>query len=75
MQNNFIILFKLFSIGDSFKFNATQKNATDLVTRQHDSRENVKEFVVTSPHVMPRQIISRIANANCEREREHVTRT
>ena len=24
MQNNFIILFKLFSIGDSFKFKATQ---------------------------------------------------
>ena len=25
MQNIFIILFKLFSIGDSFKFNATQE--------------------------------------------------
>ena len=25
MQNNFIILFKLFSIDDSFKFNATQE--------------------------------------------------
>ena len=25
MQNNFIILFKLFSIGDLFKFNATQE--------------------------------------------------
>ena len=48
---------------------------TDLVTRQHDSRENVKEFVVTSSHVMQRPIVSRIANANREREREHVTRT
>ena len=36
---------------------------------------NVKEFIVTSPHVMPRPIVSRIANANREREREHVTRT
>ena len=30
---------------------------------------------MTSPHVMPRPIVSRIANANREREREHVTRT
>ena len=43
--------------------------------RQHDSRENVKEFIVTSPHIMPRPIVSRIANANREREREHITRT
>ena len=71
----FIILFKLFSIGDLFKSKATQENATDLVTRQHDSRENVKEFIVTSPHVMPRPIISRIANANRARECEHITRT
>ena len=70
MQNNFYYFIKSFSIGDSFKFNATQlvthlnfmrlKNATDLVTRQHDSRENVKEFVVTSPHVMPRPNVSRL---------------
>ena len=59
MQNNFLFyLFKLFSIGDSFKFNATQRNATDLVTHQHDSRENAKEFIVMSPHVMPRPIVS-----------------
>ena len=43
--------------------------------RQHDSRESVKEFIVTSSHIMPRPIVSRIANANREREREHVTRT
>ena len=67
-------LFQLFSIGDSFKFNATQK-ATDLVTRQCYSRENAKEFVVTSPHVMPHPIVSRITNANPKREREHETRT
>ena len=43
--------------------------------RQHDSRESVKEFIVTSSHVMPRPIVSRIVNANRERECEHVTRT
>ena len=43
--------------------------------RQHDSHENVKEFIVTSSHVMPRRIISQIANVNREREREHVTQT
>ena len=52
------ILFELFSIGDSFKFKATE--ATDLVTRQRDSRDNVKEFIVTSPHITPRPIISRL---------------
>ena len=43
--------------------------------RQHDSHENAKEFVVTSLHVMPRPIVLQIANANCEREHEHVMRT
>ena len=43
--------------------------------RQRDSRENTKEFVVTSPHVMPRPIVSRIVNANPKCEREHVMRT
>ena len=45
--------------------------------RQHDSCENVKEFIMTSPHIMPRPIVSQIANANREHEceREHVTRT
>ena len=47
----------------------------DLVTRQRDSRKSVKEFIVMSSHVMPRPIVSRIANANREREREHITRT
>ena len=46
------------------------RNATDLVTRQHDSRENVKEFIVTSPHIMPRPIVSRLEtrtlNSRCE---------
>ena len=71
MQNNFILLyFKLFSIGDSFKF-----KATDLVTRQRDSRENVKEFVMTSPHVMPHPIVSGIVNMNPKCECKHVMRT
>ena len=48
---------------------------TDLVTRQCDSRENVKEFIVTSPHVMPHPIISRIANANPKCQGKHVTQT
>ena len=43
--------------------------------RQRDLRENAKEFIVTSPHIMPRPIVSRIANANPKREREHETRT
>ena len=38
--------------------------------RQHDSCENVKEFVMTSPHVMPCPIVSQIANANLECECE-----
>ena len=41
---------------------------TDLVMRQCDSRENVKDFVVMSPHVMPHPIISRIVNANLKCE-------
>ena len=52
----FIILFKLFSIGDSFKFKVTRE--TDLVMHQCYSCENVEEFIVTSPHVMPHPIIS-----------------
>ena len=48
---------------------------TDLVTYQRDSRENVKEFIMTSPHVMPCLIISQIMNANlkCECEPEMQT--
>ena len=30
----------------------------DLVMYQRDSCENVKEFVMTSPHIMPRAIVS-----------------
>ena len=37
---------------------------------QHDSRENMKEFVVTSPHIIPRPIVSQIMNANHEHEPE-----
>ena len=45
---------------------------TDLVMYECDSHENVKEFVMTSPHIMPHPIISRIANANlkCEHKPE-----
>ena len=39
---------------------------------QCDSRENVKEFVMTSPHVMPHPIVSQITNANLKHELEHV---
>ena len=35
---------------------------------QHDSFENMKEFIVTSPHVMPHPIVSRIMNANPKHE-------
>ena len=48
---------------------------TDLVTRHCYSHENTKEFVMMSPHVMPRPIVSRIANMNLKFEREHRTRT
>ena len=41
--------------------------------RQRESCENAKEFVVTSPHVLPHPIISRIVNVNPKREREHDT--
>ena len=30
---------------------------------------------MTSPHIMPHPIVSRLANANRERERKHVTQT
>ena len=40
---------------------------------QRDSYENMKEFVMTSPHVMPHPIISQIVNANPKHECEHVT--
>ena len=46
---------------------------TDLVTCQCDSHENVKEFIVTSPHVMPCPIVSQIVNANPKREHEPET--
>ena len=38
---------------------------------QHDSQENAKEFIVTSPHVMPCPIVSRIVNANHECKHNH----
>ena len=75
MQNNFYFIYlNCFLLATHLNLKRLKK-ATDLVTRQHDSREKVKEFIVTSSHVMPRRIVSRIANANREREREHVTRT
>ena len=39
---------------------------------QCDSHENMKEFIVMSPHVMPHPIVSQIVNTNpkCEREPE-----
>ena len=37
---------------------------------QHDSHENAKEFVMTSPHIMPCPIVSQIANTNNEHECE-----
>ena len=40
---------------------------------QQDSHENVKEFIVMSPHVMPHPIMSRIVNANSEHEPEPKT--
>ena len=36
-----------------------EPDSTDMsVPREHDARENVKEFVVMSPHIMPRRIVS-----------------
>ena len=54
-------------------------NTTDLVTRQRDSRENVKEFVMTSPHLMHVQsyhesqmrTVNVNANPKCEPKNEH----
>ena len=43
---------------------------TDLVMRQRDSHENMKEFIMTSPHIMPHPIVSRIMNMNLKHERE-----
>ena len=57
----FIILFKLFSICNSFEFKVIQiyrSSMTDLVMCQCESHENVKESFVTSPHVMPHPIVS-----------------
>ena len=68
-----IIFFKLFSIGNSFEFKATPETRLILVTYQRDSCENMKEFVLTSPHVMPHPIVSQIANANPKRECKHET--
>ena len=39
--------------------------------RQWYSRENVKEFIVMSPHVMQHPIVSQIMNANLKREWEY----
>ena len=54
----FIISFKLFSICNSFESKVTQEARLILVTCQHDSHENVKEFIMMSPHVMPHPIVS-----------------
>ena len=57
----FIVLFKLFSICHSFELKVTQiyrSSTTDLVMCQYESHENVKEYFMTSPHVMPHPIIS-----------------
>ena len=76
MQNNFYLFYSnCFLLATHLNLKRDSRNATDLVTRRRDSSKNAKEFIVTSPHVMPRPIVSRIANANREREREHVTRT
>ena len=64
MQNNFFILFKLFSIGDSFEFKVTCEMRRILVMSHCDSCENMKEFIVMSPHVMPCPIVSQIMNMN-----------
>ena len=65
----FTILFKWFSICNSFEFKATQiywSSMTDLVMCQCESYENVKELLMMSPHVMPHPIVSQIANVNCK---------
>ena len=54
-------LFKMFSICNSFEFKASQINrssATDLVMCQCESHENMKEFFMMSPHIMPHPIVS-----------------
>ena len=43
---------------------------TDLVTCQCESCENMKEFFVTSPHIMPCPIVSQITNANHKMEHD-----
>ena len=48
---------------------------TDLVMRQRDSHENVKEFVMTSLHIMPRPFVSQIMNANLKHEDKPETQT
>ena len=67
------MLFNLFSICSSFEFKATQiyrSSATDLAMYQHESHENVEEFFMMSPHVMPHLIISQIMNANHKHEHD-----
>ena len=63
----------MFSICNSFEFKVTQiyrSSMTDLVTCQHESRENVEEFFMTSPYIMPHPIISQIINANHKHEHD-----
>ena len=71
----FIILFKLFSIGDSFEFKVTCEMRLILVMSHCDSCENMKEFIMMSPHVMPCPIISQIMNMNPKWECEPEMRT
>ena len=49
----FFMLFKLFSTCNSFEFKVTEETQC-----QCDSCENMKEFVMMSPHVTPHPIIS-----------------
>ena len=38
--------------------------------RQRDSPENAKEFIVTSPHVTPHPIVSRLESRTLNSQRE-----
>ena len=57
-KNNY--LFKLFSLLNK----SDSRSTTDLVMYQCDSHENMKDFIMTSPHVIPHPILSQIVNVN-----------
>ena len=49
MQNNFLLFYlNCFLLATHLNLKCDSRNATDLVTRQYDSCENAKEFVMTS---------------------------